>query len=293
MTTQQASRDHQKIIEYYEEAGLDYAAWSPQFNMHFGYWKWGMNPFRLESMLDQMNQGVLDRLGLSNIPLPMVLDAGCGLATTSRYMARRRPDAFFYSVTVTPWQIHRAEKMNAEAGLTDQISLLQADYQDLPLADESFDSAFALESACYADGAGKKRFLGEMARVLRPGARLVVADGFLRSKRPLPWPFYGIYCKCCNCWALEEFADIQSFTKEMKAAGFTNIQVEDISWNIAPSVAHIPKTTVKFYRDLLRRGESWHLSRERRNNVLAPLLGLLLGLARPLFTYCIVTAEKA
>jgi len=64
MTTLQSTTKHQKIIEYYEEAGLDYAAWSPQFNMHFGYWKWGMNPFNLEAMLNQMNQEVLNRLGI-------------------------------------------------------------------------------------------------------------------------------------------------------------------------------------------------------------------------------------
>ena len=95
MTTLQNTSPHQKVIEYYEEAGMDYGAWSPHFNMHFGHWKWGMNPFKLEPMLRQMNQEVLNRLGLENTPLPMVLDAGCGLAATSRYMARQRPDAFF------------------------------------------------------------------------------------------------------------------------------------------------------------------------------------------------------
>ena len=29
---------------YYEEAGPDYAAWSPHFNMHFGFFRWGINP---------------------------------------------------------------------------------------------------------------------------------------------------------------------------------------------------------------------------------------------------------
>ena len=36
---------------YYEEAGPDYAAWSPGFNMHFGFFRWGMNPFHREAML--------------------------------------------------------------------------------------------------------------------------------------------------------------------------------------------------------------------------------------------------
>lgn len=293
MTTLQTTTKHQKVIEYYEEAGLDYAAWSPHFNMHFGYWKWGMHPFDLEAMLNQMNQEVLNRLGIENTPLPMILDAGCGLGTTSRYMALRRPDACFYGVTVTPWQIEMGEKLNKEAGLTDQISLLRADYQNLPVAQEAFDAVFAVESACYAERNDKARFLNEMARVLRPGGKLVVVDGFRKNSRPLPRPLEFIYQKNMECWALKELADITQFKRALKAAGFKNIKVEDVSWHVAPSFAHIPKTVIKFYWDLLKKGEGWHLSRERKNNVLAPILGMLMGLAKPWFTYCIVTAEKA
>ena len=41
---------------YYEEAGPDYAAWSPHFNMHFGFFRWGMNPLKREAMLEQIDR---------------------------------------------------------------------------------------------------------------------------------------------------------------------------------------------------------------------------------------------
>lgn len=31
------------LEQYYSEAGPDYAAWSPEFNMHFGYFRAGAN----------------------------------------------------------------------------------------------------------------------------------------------------------------------------------------------------------------------------------------------------------
>ena len=31
---------------YYTEAGMDYRAWSRNFNMHFGYYRWPVNPLR-------------------------------------------------------------------------------------------------------------------------------------------------------------------------------------------------------------------------------------------------------
>jgi len=37
----------------YAEAGPDYASWSAAFNMHFGFFRWGMNPFNREAMLEQ------------------------------------------------------------------------------------------------------------------------------------------------------------------------------------------------------------------------------------------------
>jgi hypothetical protein len=45
------------LEQYYREAGPDYAAWSREFNMHFGYYRAGSNPLHREAMLEQMNAG--------------------------------------------------------------------------------------------------------------------------------------------------------------------------------------------------------------------------------------------
>jgi MPBQ/MSBQ methyltransferase len=68
--------------------------------------------------------------------------------------------------------------------------------------------------------------------------------------------------------------------------------VDDVSWNVAPSVAHVPWTSLKFLAKVLMRGELGTLHRERRNNVIAPLLGMVLGMSRPHFSYCIVSGRK-
>src|SRR5215813_76021 len=77
------------LEQYYSEAGPDYAAWSREFNMHFGYYRAGRNPLRREAMLEQMNAEVLERLGLAGIAEPQLLDLGCGLGSTLRSFARR------------------------------------------------------------------------------------------------------------------------------------------------------------------------------------------------------------
>lgn len=58
------SDNRQEVIRYYEDTGLDYAEWSREYNMHFGYWRLPMNPLRREPMLDEMNQRVFAELEL-------------------------------------------------------------------------------------------------------------------------------------------------------------------------------------------------------------------------------------
>jgi hypothetical protein len=58
------------VVSYYRETTADYRAWSRNLNMHFGYYRPGLNPFRRESMLDEMNRQVLSRLA-SVLMLPL------------------------------------------------------------------------------------------------------------------------------------------------------------------------------------------------------------------------------
>ena len=163
---------------YYEEAGPDYAAWSPNFNMHFGFFRWGMNPFSREAMLEQMNREVLNCLRL-NTESARILDMGCGLGATLRSIARQLPAAQLQGITLVPWQLQQGRLLNESCPNSAPITLTLGDYQHTAFASESFDALFAIESSCYATGTNKSAFLHEAHRLLRPGGRIVVADGFL------------------------------------------------------------------------------------------------------------------
>ena len=91
------------LEQYYSEAGPDYAAWSREFNMHFGYYRAGSNPLHREAMLEQMNAEVLARLQLGTNEEPRLLDLGCGLGATLRSIARCLPRALLLGLTRVPW----------------------------------------------------------------------------------------------------------------------------------------------------------------------------------------------
>ncbi len=278
------------LERYYSEAGPDYAAWSPEFNMHFGYYRAGANPFHREAMLEQMNVEVLSRLQLDGVPQPKILDLGCGLGATLRSFARRLPQSNLLGVTRVPWQVERARELNEAGGYSDRIGVIQGDYEDTPLSSGSYDGTYALESSCYAQGSDKRILLEEAHRLLRPGGRLVVVDGFLRG-RFVSDAQRRIYRKVCECWVVEDFAKLQPFVGRLEKLGFTEITVEHLQMRVAPSVMHVPWVSLKFLlTDVVFGARA--MTRARWNNVLAPLLLPLVSAPLGPLTYCMITATK-
>jgi SAM-dependent methyltransferase len=96
-----------------------------------------------------------------------VIELGCGTAYVSAWLARlgARP----VGVDVTPAQLDTARRCQNEFGLS--FALIEANAEDVPLPDDSFDLAVSEYGACvWCDPA---RWIPEAARLLRPGGRLV------------------------------------------------------------------------------------------------------------------------
>lgn len=278
------------LEQYYSEAGPDYAAWSPEFNMHFGYYRAGANPLNREAMLEQMNAEVLARLQVQDISAPQLLDLGCGLGATLRSFARHLAHSKLLGVTRVPWQVEQGRALNSAAGCSDHIGVLQADYENTPLPSSSFDGVYALESSCYAQGSDKRRLLGEAHRLLKPGGRLVVVDGFL-SGRFVSKAQQHIYRKVCECWVVEDFAELQPFVRCLEKLEFGDITVERLQMRVAPSVLHVPWVSLKFLLTDVIFGAR-PMTRARWNNVLAPLLLPLVSAPLGRLSYCMVSATK-
>jgi ubiquinone/menaquinone biosynthesis C-methylase UbiE len=108
-----------------------------------------------------------------------VLEVGAGAAQCSRWLVREgaRP----VGVDLSAAQLGHARRIDARTGIA--VTLVQADAQQLPFADDSFDLACSAYGALpfVADSAVVMR---EVARVLRPGGLWVFA-----VTHPIRWCF--------------------------------------------------------------------------------------------------------
>ena len=96
-----------------------------------------------------------------------VLEAGCGVAYFSAWLARRgaRP----VGLDPTPAQLETARRIQSETGI--EFPLIEGVGESLPFPDDSFDMVLSEYGASlWAD---PYAWIPECARVLRPGGRLV------------------------------------------------------------------------------------------------------------------------
>jgi len=282
---------YDRLIAYYEEAGPDFAQWSAAFNMHFGYYRSGLNPFRREPMLSELNRQVLDRLGLAQDTAGLIVDLGCGVGATVREAAARFPATEVCGITIVPWQLETGNEWNRKIGVYPRARLERRDYTASGLGSSSADGAYAIESACHAPRPDKDLFVREAARILKPGAHLVVADGFRHHpERRLGPVSRRLHDALCRSFVLPELAEIEAFAGALDRHGFDRIAIEDASWRVAPSALHAPAAVAWFALKKRLRGEP--LSYWSVRNLKGSVLSALVGAMRWKFGYYIVSARR-
>jgi arsenite methyltransferase len=107
-----------------------------------------------------------------------VLDMGSGLGTSALAIAAAT-DLDVVGVDFSRENVERARTRATEAGLARRVHFVCGDAEALPLADESVGGALSECSFCLVPD--KEKAAAELRRVLRPGARLALADVTARS----------------------------------------------------------------------------------------------------------------
>jgi ubiquinone/menaquinone biosynthesis C-methylase UbiE len=131
----------------------------------------------------QATEDFVAQLGLS--PEDHVLDVGCGIGGTARYLASTC-GCRVTGLDLTPEFVEAGRVLCAWVGLGERVDLTQGSALAMPFEPARFDAVVMLHVGMnIADKAG---LFAEVGRVLRPGATFGLYDIMRRNDEPLVYP---------------------------------------------------------------------------------------------------------
>jgi len=222
--------------KHYDDCYNDYLfAWCNKENLalHYGYWDEDTKSHH--QALINKNQVLYDLAGISKTD--HVLDAGCGIGGSSIWMAKQHGNQMT-AITISNQQTIHAAQHAKRQGVADKTDFQVSDFCETPFADESFDVIWGLESVCHALNKGD--FLKEAFRLLRPGGRIVVCDGFI-TRREFSDDEWQDIVTCLNGWAVPNLCSRDEFTQLLEQNNFKQINYKDITAETLPSADYMFK----------------------------------------------------
>jgi cyclopropane-fatty-acyl-phospholipid synthase len=137
-------------------------------------------------------------------PGETVLDVGCGWGSNLLYLAAHT-QGLFHGITLSARQRDELRRRAAERGLEDRVRVTVCHVEELMATPESVDAVLFSGSIVHMRNRGEIHRL--VARVLKPGGRLLISDCYFpsevrgdRASRATDYIFYKTlgYCRLLN-----------------------------------------------------------------------------------------------
>ncbi|ATB40790.1 type 11 methyltransferase [Cystobacter fuscus] len=210
-------------------------------SIHMGFWP---DPTDATVSMSQAQKNFTDlmisHMGLQ--PGQRALDVGCGTGRPAIQLARAT-NTHVTAISISQSQIATATGYARESGVapraqaqgtgagsanaTDDAPTARFELVDamaMPYRDGTFDAAWAFESIFHMPS--RLQVFREMARVVRPGGRVVVAD--FVTLRPLTSEESAI---AYPAFAANDLASLEDYVRDLKQVGLTNISCRDVTAN--------------------------------------------------------------
>jgi len=227
---------HKRIIDYYRDTENAYKdSWdlNNSFAIHYGFWDDKVKSFP-RSLL-RMNEVMMEAAAIKQSD--KVLDAGCGVGGSSIFLASVL-GCNVTGISLSERQVEQAEANAKQRGVEHLVSFKVMDFCATDFPDASFDIIWGCESICYAED--KHEFVKEAWRLLKPGGRLVVADGFVTMSE---YNDRLVIRKWLDGWQVKRLESPSRFENLLSLEGFVSVEYR----NISKYVAHSSRRLLKYY----------------------------------------------
>jgi ubiquinone/menaquinone biosynthesis C-methylase UbiE len=196
-----------------------------------------------------------------------VLDVGCGIGGPALRLARR------HGCVVTGISTSAENVSTARASAAGDATFDVGDGSDLPFASSSFDAVWMIETADLIPD--KPRLFGELARVLRPGGRVVFANNV--SLRRLTFgetvSRQGDIAAMGRVFGRLTNASPEAYGTWLAEAGFGEVAQHDLTTAIAPTLLEVGARVRACERGIeARLGAGFTTDLERAMHLWASLL---------------------
>lgn len=173
-----------------------------------------------------------------------ILDAGCGVGGSARYLARRF-GASVLGLTLSPVQAEQGKLFTQKAKLEGRVNIEARDLMSLSPSDGPFDLIWSLESAEHIKD--KQRLLEMFYELLTPGGQFLMATWCHRNEPPeLNAQEKRLLENLSDLYHLPPMVSINRLEELAKIAGFQSVASDDWSRAVAP-----------FWNAVIRSAISW------------------------------------
>ncbi|MFT5465112.1 MAG: tocopherol O-methyltransferase [Verrucomicrobiales bacterium] len=244
-------QENSAVASYYDELDEFYReAWGER--LHHGLWLSGRES--LGEALDNLEELIFNRAEIR--PTDRIVDIGSGYGGLARKISQRFNPESVTGVTNSLRQFQRALDSEKQDSSSRCARFIHADWLNSGLPESEYEVAISVE--CFSHVADKSGFLREAARVLRPGARLVIACWSAPRAAP-SWARTLILEPIQKSGRLNGILSVNEIEQLLAENGFTEIEALDLSREAAPTwtkmalrLTKLALTQRKFAGELLK-----------------------------------------
>jgi cyclopropane fatty-acyl-phospholipid synthase-like methyltransferase len=205
-------------------------------HLHWGYWDEAHAADDFATAADRLAQIMIDktRIGAGE----RFVDLGCGVGQPAVKLVKAK-GCSVDGITISKFQQESATARAKAEGLADRLHFIHGSALELACADQTYDGGWFFESIFHM---GHREALAEAARVLKPGATLVLTD--LPVLPTTTEEFMGFVRQHIH----SGFVAKEDYPRLMADAGLELLQIDDITANVMPWLVPKLKDAINQHR---------------------------------------------